>query len=98
MEEDLERYEADVELRLYREYRDVVKLFRYSVDTERRFYLANRVSVVPNHGSSAAYFELELEDAWVWDVHRPNRFVKRVTVKTFVDVNIEELEPGIPEG
>jgi hypothetical protein len=38
------------------------------------------------------YFELELDDAWVWDMYRPARFVKRVKVMTFRDVNIEELE------
>ena len=41
--EDLDRYETDAELSLYREYRDVIKLFTYVVETERRFYLANRV-------------------------------------------------------
>jgi hypothetical protein len=40
------------------------------------------------------WFELELEDAWVWDMYRPARFVKRVKVMTFRDVNIEELEPS----
>ena len=39
--EDLENYETDMELQLYREYRDVVNLFSYVVETERRFYLAN---------------------------------------------------------
>ena len=39
---------------------------------------------------------LELEDAWVWDMYRPARFVKRVKVMTFRDVNIEELEPSSP--
>src|SRR5205823_12643952 len=41
--EDLERYETDMELQLYREYRDVVRQFEYVVETERRFYLANGV-------------------------------------------------------
>lgn len=92
MEDDLDRYEAEAELRLYTEYRDVVKMFRFSVDTERRFYLTNRVTVVPNEAPGGTYFEIELEDAWVWDVHRPNRFVKRATIRSFVDVNVEELE------
>ena len=39
--EDLEAYENDLELDLYREYRDVVSLFSYVVETDRRFYLAN---------------------------------------------------------
>ena len=38
--EDLDNYETDAELALYREYRDVIKLFTYVVETERRFYLA----------------------------------------------------------
>jgi hypothetical protein len=37
------------------------------------------------------YFELELQDAWVWDMYRPARFVSNVRVVTFKDVNIEEL-------
>ena len=38
--EDLEKYETEMELQLYREYRDVVGLFSYVVETERRFYLS----------------------------------------------------------
>ncbi len=41
--EDLERYEAEIELALYTEYRDVISMFRFVVETERRFYLANKV-------------------------------------------------------
>lgn len=40
--EDLDNYETDAELALYKEYRDVIKLFTYVVETERRFYLANK--------------------------------------------------------
>src|SRR5699024_9558617 len=32
--EDLEKYETDMELQLYREYRDVVSLFSHVVETE----------------------------------------------------------------
>ena len=35
--EDLEKYETEMELALYREYRDVVGLFTYVGETERRF-------------------------------------------------------------
>jgi hypothetical protein len=38
------------------------------------------------------YFEVEMHDAWVWDMYRPARFVKNVRVMTFKDVNVEELE------
>ena len=35
--EDLEQYESELELQLYREYKDVVGIFTYAVETERRF-------------------------------------------------------------
>ncbi len=91
--EDLERYEADMELQLYREYRDVVTMFSYIVETERRFYLANEVEVTPHREGSDVYFEVQLRDAWVWDMYRPARFVSQVRVLTFRDVNVEE-RPG----
>jgi hypothetical protein len=89
--EDLERYETEIELQLYREYRDVLPMFRYVVETERRFYLANEVEVHPRSNDGQVYFELELRDAWVWDMYRPARFVANVRVLTFRDVNVEEL-------
>jgi hypothetical protein len=91
-EEDLERYETDVELQIYREYRDVLPMFRYVVETERRFYLANQVDLRTREADGSVFFEIELEDAWVWDMYRPARFLKQVRVLTFRDVNIEELE------
>jgi len=90
--EDLEKYETEMELSLYREYRDIVRQFRFVVETERRFYLANEVEVVPRNADGEIYFELSLADAWVWDMYRPARFVKTVRVVTFKDVNVEELE------
>ena len=47
--EELDRYETEMELQLYKEYRDVVSMFSYIVETERRFYLANSVETTP-HG------------------------------------------------
>lgn len=89
--EDIEAYENDLELDLYREYRDVVSLFSYVVETERRFYLANAVDVQVRTNGGEVFFELTLEDAWVWDIYRSSRFVKSVHVVTFKDVNVEEL-------
>lgn len=89
--EDLERYESDMELALYREYRDVVGLFSYVVETERRFYLANQVDLQVRSAAGEVYFEVTLNDAWVWDVYRSARFVRSVRVVTFKDVNVEEL-------
>jgi ribonuclease HII len=90
-DEDIERFEDDMELRLWREYRDVLPMFAYVVETERRFYLANQVNVVEHEGPGGPWFQVELGDAWVWDMYRPARFVTSVRVITTSDVNIEEL-------
>jgi len=89
--DDLENYETEAELALYREYRDVVGLFSYVVETERRFYLANAVDLQVRNADGEVFFELTMQDAWVWDMYRPARFVANVRVVTFKDVNIEEL-------
>ena len=89
--EDLEKYETEMELQLYREYRDIVRQFTYVVETERRFYLANTVDVAVRNADGEVYFEVRMSDAWVWDMYRPARFVKNVRVLTFKDVNVEEL-------
>jgi hypothetical protein len=88
--EDLERYETEIELQLYKEYRDVLGMFAYVVETERRFYLANQVQLDVRTEGGQPYFELNLHDAWVWDMYRPARFVSHVRVVTFKDVNVEE--------
>ncbi|MDP8992534.1 MAG: DUF2469 domain-containing protein [Actinomycetota bacterium] len=89
--EDLERYEAEIELQLYQEYRAVLPMFRYVVETDRRVYLANHVRIDRRTGPADTYFAVELRDAWVWDMYRPARFVASVRVMTFHDVNVEEL-------
>ena len=89
--EDLERYETEIELQLYQEYKAVLPMFRYVVETERRFYLANDVKMEAKTEGGRTWFEIELHDAWVWDMYRPARFVQHVRVVTFKDVNIEEV-------
>ncbi len=89
--DDLEQYEADIELQLYREYKDVSPTFAFVVETERRFYLANEVDKVVREANGSTHIELELRDAWVWDMYRSSRFVSKVQIVTFKDVNIEEL-------
>jgi hypothetical protein len=86
--DDIERYEEELELEIYREYRDVLPMFAYGVETERRFYLANAVEV--EHREDG-WVEVRLSDAWVWDMFRPARFVSSVRVLTRRDVNVEEL-------
>jgi len=87
-EDDIERFEEERELELYREYRDVVPMFAFVVETERRFYLANSVEVT---SKGDGWVEVVLGDAWVWDMFRPARFVSSVRVMTQRDVNVEEL-------
>ena len=88
MEDDIERFEEERELELYREYRDVLPMFTYVIETERRFYLANKVDLERLEGG---WVKVELTDAWVWDMFRPARFVSTVRVMTRRDVNVEEL-------
>ncbi|MCF8548862.1 MAG: DUF2469 domain-containing protein [Pontimonas sp.] len=89
--DDFDDYDREAELALYREYRDIVSQFRYVVETERRFYLANEVTREVKERGNDFYFELTLNDVWVWDIYRSDRFVSNVTVLTFKDVNVEEL-------
>ena len=90
--EDLERYETEIELQLYKEYRDVLPMFAYVVETERRFYLTNDVKMdVKQRAAAASTSSSSSHDAWVWDMYRPARFVANVRVVTFKDVNVEEL-------
>ena len=89
--DDLDNYEAERELQLAQEYQDVAAMFRFAVETERRFYLANNVVVTQVDGSTRPLIEVVLTDAWVWDMYRKTRFVPRVRVLTFKDVNVEEL-------
>jgi len=94
-EDDIERFEEERELELYREYRDVVPMFAYVVETERRFYLANHVDV---NAREDGWVEVVLADAWVWDMFRPARFVSNVRVMTRRDVNVEEFRrDALPE-
>jgi hypothetical protein len=69
-------------------------MFRFAVETERRFYLANEVNVTVTGDTARPVIEVELADAWVWDMYRKTRFVPKVKVITFKDVNVEELPPA----
>ena len=89
--DDLENFEAERELQLAQEYQDVASMFRYAVETERRFYLANTVDLKVVSDGPRPLVELNLTDAWVWDMYRRTRFVPSVRVLTFKDVNVEEL-------
>ena len=89
--DDLDNFEADREYKLAQEYQDVVGMFKYAVETERRFYLANEVKVNVPGDSARPLIEVEMTDAWVWDMYRKTRFIPTVRVLSFKDVNVEEL-------
>ena len=89
--DDLENFEADRELQLAQEYQDIAGMFRYAVETDRRFYLANDVQVNVLSEGPRPLIEVRLTDAWVWDMYRKSRLVPAVRVLTFKDVNVEEL-------
>lgn len=90
-DEELEELEAALELALIQEYKAVVGTFEWAVETDRRFYLANDVDVKVIPESQPTLVEINLKDAWVWDMYRMARFVPTVRILTFRDVNIERL-------
>lgn len=90
-ENEIDDYDRDAELALYREYKAVVGTFKYVIETERRFYLANEVDLKRVDAAGDFYFEITMNDVWVWDIYRTDRFVKSVRVLTFKDVNVEEI-------
>lgn len=90
-EEELDDYESTLELALVQEYKAVVGMFEYAVETDRRFYLANDVAIEVRATGTPTLLEVTLHDAWVWDMYRSARFVPSVRIMTFRDVNIERL-------
>jgi len=89
--DELDEYEAELELRLKREYAAVFPLFRYCVLTQDNTYLCNELELQPHHQPSYPFFHLKMADVWVWDKSRPTRMLPRTEVFTSGDVTVEEL-------
>jgi hypothetical protein len=89
--EELDEYEAELELRLKREYKDVFALFRYCVLTQDATYLCNKLELESTQSASYPFFHVRMEDVWVWDKNRPMRMIPRAEVYTTSDVTVEEL-------
>src|SRR6202162_4060282 len=89
--DELDEFEAELELRLKREYADVFELFRYCVLTQDATYLCNRLEKDFSPQPSYPFYHLKMEDVWVWDKNRPTRLILRVEVWTSGDVSVEEL-------
>jgi hypothetical protein len=89
--DELDDYEAELELRLKREYNDVFGLFRYCVLTQDATYLCNKLDLQYTPQPSYPFFHVKMEDVWVWDKNRPSRMIPRAEVYTSSDVTVEEL-------
>jgi hypothetical protein len=89
--DELDEYEAELELRLKKEYTAVFGLFRYCVVTQDSTYLCNKLDLKVLPQASYPFFHLTMEDVWVWDKNRPTRIIPRAEVYTSSDVTIEEL-------
>ncbi len=89
--DDLDEFEADLELRLKREYTAVFGLFRYCILTQDATYLCNKLDLKVVPQASYPFFHVTMEDVWVWDKNRPTRMIPRAEVYTSSDVTVEEL-------
>ena len=98
--DELDEFEAELELSLKREYSAVFSLFRYCVLTQDATYLCNTLDLQYVPQPSYPFFHVKMEDVWVWDKNRPTRMIPRAEVYTSSDVTVEELrgegeEPAI---
>ena len=89
--DELDEFEAELELALKREYSAVFGLFRYCVLTQDATYLCNKLDLQYVPQQSYPFFQLKMEDVWVWDKNRPTRIIPRAEVYTSSDVTVEEL-------
>ena len=89
--DELDEFEAELELQLKREYTAVFSLFRYCVLTQDATYLCNKLDLKVVPQASYPFFHAQMEDVWVWDKNRPTRIIPRAEVYTSGDVTVEEL-------
>jgi hypothetical protein len=95
--DDLDDFEAELELALKREYSAVFSLFRYCVLTQDATYLCNKLDLQQSHREAYPFFHITMEDVWVWDKNRPSRIIPRSEIFTSSDVTVEELRTSNDE-
>src|SRR6201984_2478403 len=91
---DLGEDEAELELALKKRAQAVFALFRFCLLTQDATYLCNRLDVqqaAPAAAGGLPFFQLDLEDVWVWDKNRPERIIPPAKVFTSGDVTVDEL-------
>lgn len=89
--DELDEFEAELELQLRREYTAVFSMFRYCVLTQDATYLCNQLELAVDPRAAYPFNHLKMEDVWVWDKNRPTRIIPRTEVYTTGDVTVEEL-------
>src|SRR5919199_6440340 len=89
--DELDEYEAELELRLKKEYAAFFGLFRYCVLPQDAPSLCNRLELRQVSQPHYPFFHVVMEDVWVWDKNRPTRIIPRAEVYTSSDVTVEEL-------
>jgi len=89
--DELDEFEAELELGLKKEYTAVFGLFRYCVLTQDATYLCNRYELDIDRQPGYLVFHLRMEDVWVWDKNRPTRIIPKTEIFTGGDVTVEEL-------
>ena len=89
--DELDEFEAELELALKKEYGAVFGLFRYCVLTQDATYLCNKLDLQSVAQPAYPFFHVKMEAVWVWDKNRPTRMIPRAEVYTTADVTVEEL-------
>ena len=79
--DELDEFEAELELRLKKEYSAVFGLFRYCVLTQDATYLCNKLDMSYAPQPSYPFYHLKMDDVWVWDKNRPSRMIPRAEIR-----------------
>ena len=96
--DDLDEFEAELELALKREYTAVFALFRFCILTADATYLCNKLDLQVSQQASYPFFHVTMEDVWVWDKNRPTRIIPKVEIYTTQDVTVEILKSDDASG
>ena len=89
--DDLDEFEAELELALKREYTAVFGLFRYCILTADATYLCDKLDLQVTPQASYSFFHVRMEDVFEYGQNRPTRIIRRRRVYTSSDVTVEEL-------
>src|ERR671932_544860 len=89
--DELDEYDAELELTLKKEYSAVFGLFRYCVLTQDATYLCNKLDLQYVPQQSYPFFHIKMEDLWVWDKNRPTRMIPRAEVYTSNERTVGDL-------